>query len=347
MIVYPDREIELTIGGGLIEAQIITEAARLPDYGNTMLKRYNLKDLGMHCGGAMKVFYEVMNGQRDAESFYARVCEHLEGRDSFVSAHLASGGDCALQDPTAKMIVHADGQTEYSLGGCLSEEDLIKADAAALFSSRSRAALRTYKLNGKGDRAGRIEVFLEVVNRPLRLLIFGAGHVGSKFAELAAASGVFRVEVVDDRPDYANGDRLPFADRVYLAQPDYRSELPQPDERTFVAIMTRCHQTDKVILEKLLKDDSKLPPYLGMIGSAPKRASIVHLLREEGIALEKLDRVVTPMGLPLGGSDPGEIAISMLAEIIQAKNELEGDLEGGRTRWEESTIRAPLGISGS
>jgi xanthine dehydrogenase accessory factor len=171
-----------------------------------------------------------------------------------------------------------------------------------------------------------------VIQSPQRLLIFGAGHVGRKLAEVASATGLFRIEIADDRAEYADPQKLSFVNKITLCPHNYEGDLPKPDERTFVAVITRCHQTDQVILRKLL-GESELPPYLGMIGSVPKRAKLFKLLRDEGISEEKLNQVYSPMGLPIGGKDPGEIAISMLAEMVQVKNELEKSLVGGRAGW--------------
>jgi len=163
------------------------------------------------------------------------------------------------------------------------------------------------------------EIYVELLNKIPRLLIFGAGHVGRTLGELAAASGAFRVEIADDRPEYANRERLLFADVIHLMAKDYRGPLPQPDPQSYVAVITRCHQTDQEILRQLLQREPNWP-YTGMIGSRAKRLKLLRELEAEGIPAERLAQVHSPMGLPLGGKEPGEIAVSMLAELIAVKN---------------------------
>ncbi len=326
MIVHPRGEFEFTIGGGTIEARILKEAALLSEYTRSQQREYFLGDLGMHCGGLMRVYYEVHEPNERVKNFYAQVQSLLNQKDPFVMAHYLNESGLF-----SKLLFsfQCDTEIQFAHDGLRSLADEIKRDARSLVRAKESAELKIYRL----DSHNSISVFLEVIQRPWRLLIFGAGHVGQKLAEVAKATGLFQIEVADDRSEYADPQKLAFVDKITLCPHNYQGDLPMPDERTLVAVITRCHQTDQVILKRLLSAPA-LPPYLGMIGSVPKRAKLFRLLRDEGIAQERLDQVHSPMGLPIGGKDPGEIAISMLAEIIQVKNEIEKNWVGGRAGWE-------------
>ncbi|MFQ6117701.1 MAG: XdhC family protein [Candidatus Bipolaricaulia bacterium] len=309
LIVYPDGATEFTIGGGTLEVSVTEEALRLSRSSGPMVKEYELRALGMHCGGAVKVLYDALSGSEEERQFYHRARELLEQGQRFVIAHLIG-----TNDKNPKLLVFADGAVE-SLGGEVPPQlrEAISKEARALLSSGSAS--------GRYLSYPETELFLELVEGPPRLLIFGAGHVGAKLAELAAAIGGFRVEVVDDRAEFL--DKLkPFADKVHKVEPGYRGRLPLPDERTFVAIITRSHETDKAVLQRILRE-GRPPAYLGVIGSIKKRAELFRMLIKEGIAEERLAQVHTPIGLPIGGKEPGEIAVSALAEIIKVKNGLE------------------------
>lgn len=301
LLVHPDGQTEFTIGGGALEERVKAEAIQLSS--GARLLEWRLSDLGMYCGGAVKVFIEPVRGD-----FYRQIGELLRGAERLVLAH--SVGPRPAGYP--KMAFLADGAEH----GSDFPEDLTEAirEEARVLLARGGTAFREY---------GEAQVFLEVVEGPPRLLIFGAGHVGRKLAQLAAATELFQVEVADERPDLLE-EVTPFAARTHLI--DYRGELPLPDSRTFVAIVTHSHETDRLVLEWLLRHEVS-PAYLGMIGSRRKRVELLRRLAEAGLPQERLEGVRTPIGLPIGGREPGEIAVSILAEMIKVKNSLES--EGG------------------
>jgi xanthine dehydrogenase accessory factor len=155
-------------------------------------------------------------------------------------------------------------------------------------------------------------VFAERVAGAPRLVVFGAGHVGARVAEAAAFAG-WRVTVVDDRPDFADASRLPFAERAVVC--DFH-DLPTTlgfDEETFVVVATRGHQHDALIVEQLARHELR---YLGMLGSRRKVALTWRLLVGAGVPQARLDGIHAPVGLPIGADTPEEIAVSIVAEMI-------------------------------
>jgi xanthine dehydrogenase accessory factor len=307
MLVFPDGSIEFTLGGGAVEGRVIREAALALDANKSFFKDYHLGDLGMHCGGIMKVQAEPASANDHA--FYRQAAQLIENRIPFIGCYHAKG---------TKVIFSSTGEL-------FGDEYLI-----AKLSDAVKEMCYQNKMSAWTGTS-----FIHKAFPSLRLLIFGAGHVGEKLAEVAVASGVFQVDIVDDRDEFADEEKLSFCESVSVAAHNYLGDLPFPDKRTFVAVITRCHATDKVVLQTLLESEKPFA-YLGMIGSVPKRAQLFKILKDEGISQEKLDQITTPMGLPIGGKDPGEIAISMLAEMIQRKNELDGTLKGGNIRWNQA-----------
>jgi xanthine dehydrogenase accessory factor len=165
---------------------------------------------------------------------------------------------------------------------------------------------------------GAIALFAEVQPQPYHLIIAGAGHVAVPLATMAALCD-FTVTVLDDRPQYANAQRFPTANRV-IAGP-FRDELrklrgdhPTFDAQTCLVLVTRGHQYDVDLLLEVLDDPLA---YLGMIGSRRRIRAVYDLLeRERGIPRHKFDRVHAPIGLDIGAQTPAEIAVAILAEII-------------------------------
>ena len=149
-----------------------------------------------------------------------------------------------------------------------------------------------------------------------RLIILGGGHVALPVADFAAKTG-FLVTVVDDRLSFANPGRFPMAEKVVCDSFEHAIEELKIKESDYVCIITRGHRHDADCLRMIGR--GKEPAYLGMIGSRRRVAIVRETLLEEGYDPERLARLKSPIGLPIGGVTPEEIAISIMAEIIQVK----------------------------
>ena len=223
----------------------------------------------------------------------------------------------------ARMLVRADGSTFGTIGGGAFEA-LVIGDAAALLAEPDpRPTLKKYTFAERGDDAvgmacgGTAEVLLEAAGRGARLIIFGAGHVGLQLARLASPVG-FAPELVDDRDEWCEVARKAAVGRVWTCDADYASNLPTLDPSCFVAVVTRCHRTDRLALRRVLGVPLR---YVGLIGSRRKKAVIFGELSDrDGVPAEDLARVHCPIGLPIGGETPEEIAISIVAELMQVKH---------------------------
>jgi xanthine dehydrogenase accessory factor len=125
----------------------------------------------------------------------------------------------------------------------------------------------------------------------------------------------FWTVVFDDRAEYANEQRFPGCEIVVLD--DFR-RLPElaVGDNTYILIITRGHAHDKTVLRWALGKDAK---YLGMIGSRTKRDATYNSLEKEGFSMEKMRDVACPIGLPIGARTPAEIAVSIMAEVIQVR----------------------------
>ncbi len=147
-----------------------------------------------------------------------------------------------------------------------------------------------------------------------KAVIFGAGHI-SKYLVDALAMIDYEITVVDDRPDFANEQNFPQAERVVLTSfKQALAELcPQVDEHTAIIIVTRGHQYDLQCLRAAIKTKAG---YLGMIGSKSRIKATLEILSEEGVAEEMLNRLHAPIGLNIGAQTPAEVALSIAAEVV-------------------------------
>ena len=178
--------------------------------------------------------------------------------------------------------------------------------------------------DAKGRRFARVTCETEgearTVTEPVlpqeRLIVLGGGHIAMPVCEFAAKSG-FNVTVVDDRPDFANRSRFPDADAVICDSFENAIRSLKISPFDFVVIITRGHRHDADCLRAILP--GLQPAYLGMIGSRRRTTGLLEMLKEEGYAEENLKRICTPIGLNIGAITPGEIAISILSEVIAYK----------------------------
>jgi len=191
-----------------------------------------------------------------------------------------------------------------NIGGGGLEQRVRRESAAALRDGRPR--LVHYALREEGPGAvgavcgGEVTVFIQAYQPAPTLLIVGGGHIGRPLAEMARLAG-FQVQVVDVQ-----------AERATVPQLDPAAITPW----TYVVIVTETHLSDEQALRQVFGTPAA---YVGMIGSRRKVKTVFDHLRAEGISEEQLAGVHAPIGLDLGGRQPAEIALSILAEIVQVR----------------------------
>lgn len=175
-------------------------------------------------------------------------------------------------------------------------------------------------------------VFFENLGNQKKMIICGGGHVSIPVIEIAKMIG-FHVTVIEDRIQFADNIRRTKADEVICE--DFKIALSKikSDGDTYFVIVTRGHRYDQVCLEEILGKENA---YIGMIGSKVRVRQLKEVLIEKGYEKEFLDKMYSPIGLKIGGETPEEIAVSVLAEIIQVKNQVKRS--GGYTKEIMSTL---------
>jgi xanthine dehydrogenase accessory factor len=182
-------------------------------------------------------------------------------------------------------------------------------------------------VDGLDEKGSPVSVVIEIIKPKVGLVIFGAGHVGQALALMAALTG-YDVTVVDDREEFASRERLP-SPGIGLLVSDYASAVEKLviSSNTAVVIVTRGHQYDELCLKSVVRSDAA---YLGMIGSRRRVLSVFKKLIGEGFSEADLLRVHAPIGLRIGARSPQEIAVAILAEIIDHLNNPEQKHKGER-----------------
>ncbi|WP_411826701.1 XdhC family protein [Luteolibacter sp. AS25] len=226
----------------------------------------------------------------------------------------------------AKAIITREGLVEGTLGGGKVEARVIE-EALEMLGGSQRCTTKKWNLQQDVGMTcgGEMEFSFELVDAGKRwhIVIFGAGHVTQALVPVLSAMEC-SIDVIEEREEWL--EQLPVRENVLK---HLVTSFPEGSRfvtgKSMVLSITKGHASDRPVLEEIL---GKYPdiPFLGVIGSRSKRAVLFRELRENGISEDLLEKVVCPLGLPLGGNDPAEIAVSIAAQLLQqrgAADELE------------------------
>lgn len=305
MLLFENADIAGTVGGGPLEGQTIQAAVEIMASGRPRLLEIDLSgEIGdgsdAICGGVVQVFLERLDPSPENVALFEKLAALQAANQTCLL--VSRLGDRAAGDDGGRGLLSGDGRL---LAGGL--PDTVVREACRFGHNRTSPAMAVLG----GD-----SYFLEPFPAADPVYVCGAGHIARPTAQIAAMAG-FRVIVLDDRAEFASPDRFPLAEEVTV--------LPSFDDcfagRTLdadssVVIVSRCHKQDRKILTQALRTDAG---YIGMIGSSRKVAAVLDELVSEGFSRQCVARTRAPIGLPIGGDTPAEIAVSIVAECIKAR----------------------------
>jgi len=248
-----------------------------------------------------------------------------QGRSSAVATIVQCTGS-SPQKEGAKMLVRDDGTTAGTLGGgCIEAEVREVALTAIKDGVPQTIPFNLTEKHGGLVCGGKILVYIEPIIPDPSLIILGAGHVGKALCQVAKFSG-FRVTVVDDRAEHANRAAVRDADDLVVSDFEHTFEQVPLDKKSFIVVATRGHNHDLDAIKAALKTEAQ---YVGLLGSRRKKALLFRMLEESGFSKDTVSRVIIPVGLPINSVTPEEIAISIMAQIIQFRRENGASRVGG------------------
>ena len=296
-----------TLGGGCVEGDIWFAAKELLKRGgDTEYREYELnEDLaaedGLVCGGTM--FFQI-DPVYSPEGYlsYAREIEdaYKGGASVALASVIRAGGGSAPAG--AKLLIRDSGETEGTLGTAA-----LDADAAD-----RGLGLMPHGRNEYVQHESGAEYFVEAYTTPPQLVVCGGGHVSKAIAPLAKPLG-FRLFITDDREEFANPDRFPEADILMPLKPEEALPKLPINANTFIIVATRGHRYDNVALEAAARTPAK---YVGLMGSRRKTILIYEDLLRNGVPLDRVREIRSPVGLDVRARTPEEIAVSIIAEVL-------------------------------
>ncbi len=224
----------------------------------------------------------------------------------------------------AKMVVGKEGLIAGTIGGGITEARVIEEAKQAMKEGKGRflayhLTKEAAALDGGAICGGDMKIFIDVLQPKEEVLIFGAGHIAVYVSKLAKMVG-FKVTVIDDRKQFANQDRFPEADETIAEDTEKTLSQLKIIPSTYIIVVTRGHLKDEEVLGSVIRSNAA---YIGMIGSRKKNATVFQHLEEQGISARELKKVHAPIGMGIGAQTPEEIAVSIIAEIIQVRRKKE------------------------
>lgn len=296
MLVFEDGHTEGTIGGGAVEHAaelhaIELLASRSSDTVGYCLKKNDVADLGMICGGDVTVYFQYLHGKKELPLFRYLLNAYAKNDSVWLIRKIERHRVTAMAVYDQAGLHYGEGIEEAPL------KELLKPKAVYL--------------------TGEPSYYAEPVIQAGVVYIFGGGHVSQELAPVLAHTG-FSVTVFEDREAFADPALFPGVKDVILGDFRHISDSVQLTEHDYAVIMTRGHQADFDVLTQVLQ----LPlSYIGCIGSRSKIATTKKRLAALGFPENIYDRVHSPIGMDIKAETPQEIAISVAAELIRHRAE--------------------------
>ncbi|MEK7682869.1 MAG: XdhC/CoxI family protein [Chloroflexota bacterium] len=297
-------EITGSVSGGCVESAVAEAALGVLRNGDPQILHFGVADetaweVGLACGGSLDVLVERLDPK------------HFDFVRDLVEAEVPAATVTVLKGPpelVGRKLSLSTVETARRYGSLNSGLDKAVVELARQAGQSAIVELRA------GDQP--VQAFIDVLPPPPTLVIVGGAHISISLAQLAKTMG-YRTAVVDPRRAFATEARFPGVDRLIRAWPgEAFKELPLT---SFTAVVTLSH--DPKIDEPALSLALPSPAfYVGALGSRTTQAKRRERLKAHGVSDADLDRLHGPVGLDLGAEVPEEIALSIMAQIVAARN---------------------------
>ncbi len=297
-----------TLGGGCVEGDVWHFAMEMlrekqgPRFLDYRLDAEVAAQDGLVCGGRMFFFIEPVWNAKEQLPFAREILNATVAGPEIAVATVVTSSDENLH-AGQRLLIRADGTTVGSIGEGAQQNQVYQ---------RGRQ-IAPFAGNDIIEWPDSTRVYVEGAAIAPTLIIMGGGHIGRSVYTLALACGL-RVVVVDDRPEFANKERFPLAAEVIVAPFDQALAGSKVGLNNFILVATRGHRYDDMATFAAINTPAR---YVGLLGSKRKNMLIFRELLNKGVSLEKIQQIHAPVGLDIGALTPEELAVSIVAEIIQ------------------------------
>jgi xanthine/CO dehydrogenase XdhC/CoxF family maturation factor len=310
MLIVDGKWIAGSISGGCLEDDVVLRAGEVIGRAEPVIATYDTTSdddivfgVGLGCKGVIDIFIEPIAPAPHAVDFlgFAKDCLRERQRGIAATVIRALGLDAK---PGSRLLLR-----EGSAASDIADAALIERLRREIEHAPGQPS-RTITI---ALERGSADVFVEHIEPPTPLLVFGAGHDAVPVVRLAKEIG-WHVTLIDHRPGYGNAARFPDADRIVVCQPHEVPKAVALTGDTVTLLMTHNYLRDRDLLEILLPTPVR---YIGLLGPRRRADDLLAELKEKGTPLppEQLARLYAPVGLDIGSEGPAEVALSILAEV--------------------------------
>lgn len=307
MLILPDGSIRGTIGGGLVESEVMKSGQQLIGIKQNALMDFNLnqdlkESLDMICGGSLTVLIETITPKK--RDLYTRIGREIKNRKKCMLVSELRATDAGTITMEQSIITDAFEVIGKNLVPESFSENLVKTH----FNKNAPV------ITDFGTR----KIIYEPITANGTVFIFGAGHVSQKVAQMTAMLDLPTV-IIDDRQEFASPENFTHAEAIHVIE-DFKNAFDNlsVDSSSAIIILTRGHLHDQTVLQEALNTPAR---YIGMIGSRRKREQIYKNLMALGVSEETLKTVYSPIGMDIHAETPAEIAVSIVSELISIRNQ--------------------------
>jgi xanthine dehydrogenase accessory factor len=305
MLVTSAGQVVGAISGGCLENDVVEHTRQRMQLGKPIVVTYDttaaediIWGFGIGCNGVVQVLIERLDTSFNPISF---IKDCFEKRQRGVIATVFNVEGSSKIAIAARLMLASDG----SMITDIKEPNLLQT---LVSDAKTALNLQHSSINKYQFPSGSIEVFMEVIQPPTPLIIFGAGRDAIPVVQFAKALG-WHVTVVDCRANEATRDRFWLADNVILTRREIIDKQINLERDTVAVVMTHNYCDDLEILKLLLPSSVR---YMGILGAKKRTQEILGKIHH---SKEQLEKLYFPVGLDLGAETPQEIAIAIIAEI--------------------------------
>jgi xanthine dehydrogenase accessory factor len=336
LLITEEGQMIGSVSGGCLERDVFKRARHVLQAREPMVVRYDSMSeddivwgFGLGCNGVVDVLLEPLSGGPEPGQLnFLDSCLHLRQAGVLATVFAVDGMEGV--EIGCRLMLREGIPVQSDIANSTLKEAILADVRQVLTSGDSQ--VKVYEM-----ATGQAEVFVERIEPPQPLVIFGAGHDAVPLVRLAKEIG-WHVTVVDGRPGYATKARFSLADKLIAARPDRIKERVQLDSRTTTVVMNHNYFDDLEVLRVLLSSSVR---YIGMLGPRRRTEKLLADLHGDGrtMGADQLDNMYAPVGLDIGADTPEEIALSILAEI---KGMINGRC-GGMLRERQNSIHGSSG----
>ena len=311
MVINEGGDFDGSVSGGCVEGAVIEQALQSITAQQPKMLHFGVVDetaweVGLACGGEIELFVNPLNGKNaQTREHFLSIMGAVGEDNQYSMAHLIRGSE--------------DRKGEYwfssaTMGGIGTLGEELQRFAGSQLQEFNAGTKPSTEIYTVGEDGG--ELFMEFHPPSLKLIIIGGVHIAIPLAHQAKSLG-YRVYIVDPRSAFGKETRFPKVDALLTSWPDKALDEIGINSSTAVAVLTHDPKIDDPALSKALSSPAF---YVGALGSKRTQQDRRQRLLGSGLTRDQVARLYGPIGLDLGGRDPGEIALSIVAEIVAARS---------------------------